>query len=69
MAGDFDLDGSFTLNDAATVAEAQFGKAYLPWQIPELGIGNPNARQLQAPASDGVGPLRHLATGFLKLLR
>jgi hypothetical protein len=34
MEGDFDLDGSFTLNDAATVAEAQFGKAYLPWQVP-----------------------------------
>jgi len=32
LAGDFDADGSFTLNDAAHVAEAQFNKALLPWE-------------------------------------
>jgi len=31
LDGDFDGDGSFTLNDAARVAEAQFGLALLPW--------------------------------------
>jgi len=31
MSGDFDGDGSFTLNDAAHVAMAQFDKALLPW--------------------------------------
>jgi len=33
MQGDFDGDGSFTINDAAQIAEAQFGKARLPWQL------------------------------------
>jgi len=33
MQGDFDGDGSFTINDAAHIAEAQFGKARLPWQL------------------------------------
>ena len=33
LGGDFDGDGYFTLNDAAQVAEAQFGMAYLPWHV------------------------------------
>ena len=32
LGGDFDGDGSFTINDAAFVAMAQFYKAKLPWQ-------------------------------------
>jgi hypothetical protein len=33
LAGDFDGDGAFTVNDAALVAEAQFNQASLPWEL------------------------------------
>jgi len=41
LLGDFDGDGSFTLNDAARVAEAQFGLAMLPWDSGSRRLGEP----------------------------
>jgi hypothetical protein len=46
VSGDFDSDGSFTLNDAAYVAEAQFNKALLPWdKRRRLALAQPSTPQ------------------------
>ena len=57
LGGDFDSDGSFTLNDAAQVAEAQFGMAYLPWHA---------ARRLANPqqALRPLTPLKPMSRGL-----
>jgi hypothetical protein len=50
VGGDFDSDGSFTINDASRVAEAQFNKYFLPWQKSSW-----EARHLLAQTKDSSG--------------
>ena len=45
LKGDFDDDGSFTLNDAAHVAEVQFNLARFPWHTRRLELSPNTAPQ------------------------